>query len=70
MIKSTRLLLLLLALAAGLGVFSLNSTSYAIGSTELITLCFRNKTIQIPYYLRFRYYSAGAMDGACVVSGP
>ena len=68
MIKSIRLLMLLLAVAAGLGAF--NVTTYAVSSTALVTICFRNKTIQIPYYLRFRYYSFGAYDGPCFVSTP
>ena len=68
MIKSTRLLMLLLALAAGLGVF--NMSTLATGPTELITLCFRGKTIQAPFYLRFKYYGLGAVDGPCPISGP
>lgn len=68
MIKSTRLLMLLLALAAGLGVF--NISTQAVGPTELITLCFRGKTIQAPFYLRFKYYGLGAVDGPCPISGP
>ena len=68
MIKSTRLLILLLAVAAGLGAF--NMTSQAVGSTDLITICFRAKTIQVPYYLRNRYYAFGAYDGPCLVSNP
>ena len=68
MIKSTRLLLLLVALVTGLGAF--NMTSHAVSGTELITLCFRGKTIQAPYYLRFKYYGLGAFDGPCPISGP
>ena len=68
MIKATRLLLLTLSACAGLGAFQ--CTTYAINSTDLTTLCFRNRTIQVPYYLRFRYYGAGAIDGACPISNP
>lgn len=66
--KSIRLVLLALAAAAGIGAFQ--STSHAVGSTELITICFRGNTIQVPFYLRFRYFSAGGYNGPCVVSGP
>jgi ABC-type sugar transport system substrate-binding protein len=66
--KSIRLVLLTLAAAAGIGAFQ--GTTYATGSTELVTICFRNNTIQVPFYLRFRYFSAGAYNGPCVVSGP
>jgi ABC-type sugar transport system substrate-binding protein len=68
MIKSIRLVLFALAAAAGIGAFQ--STTYAVGSTELVTICFRGNTIQVPFYLRFRYFSAGAYNGPCVVSGP
>lgn len=66
--KSIRLLLLSLAAAAGIGAFQ--STSYAVGSTQLITICFRGNTIQVPFYLRFRYFTAGGYSGACLVSAP
>ena len=66
--KSTRLLTLLLAIAVGLGASSL--TSYAVSSTSLVTLCFRGRTIQVPFYLAYKYYPLGAMDGACPLSGP
>jgi hypothetical protein len=68
MIKSTRLLLFVLAMSAGLGAF--NVPSHAVSGTDLITICFRNRTIQVPFYLRFRYYGNGAVDGACPVSNP
>lgn len=68
MIKSTRLLTLLLAVVAGLGAFNL--TSYAVSSTTLMTLCFRGRTIQVPLYLTYKYYPLGAMDGPCPLSGP
>lgn len=66
--KSIRLLLLGLAAAAGIGAFQ--TTTYAVGSTQLVTICFRGQTIQVPFYLRFRYFSAGGYNGPCVVSGP
>ena len=66
--KSIRLLLLSLAAAAGIGAFQ--STSYAVGSTQLITICFRGNTIQVPFYLRFRYFTSGGYAGPCLVSAP
>jgi hypothetical protein len=62
--------MLAMATAAGLGAFGLNSSSHAVSGTDLITLCFRNLTIQVPFYLRFRYYANGAVDGPCPISGP
>jgi hypothetical protein len=63
-----RLILLSVAVAAGIGTFQ--STTYAVGSTELITICFRGNTVQVPFYLRFRYFSAGGYAGPCLTSNP
>jgi hypothetical protein len=63
-----RLVLLSVAAAAGIGAFQ--STTYAVGSTELITICFRGNTVQIPFYLRFRYFTAGGYAGPCLTSNP
>lgn len=66
--KTLRLLLLSLAAAAGIGAFQ--GTTYATGSTELISICFRGNNIQVPFYLRFRYFNAGGYAGTCLVSAP
>jgi ABC-type sugar transport system substrate-binding protein len=66
--KTIRLALLALATAAGIGAFQ--STSHAVGSTQLITICFRGNTVQVPFYLRFRYFTAGGYAGPCVTSNP
>lgn len=63
-----RLLLLSVAAAAGIGAFQ--STSHAVGSTQLITICFRGNTVQVPFYLRFRYFTAGGYAGPCLTSNP
>jgi hypothetical protein len=66
--KAIRLLLLSVAAAGGISAFQ--STSHAVGSTELITICFRGNTVQVPFYLRFRYFTAGGYAGPCLTSNP
>lgn len=66
--NTVRSVLLAIAAAAGIGAFQ--STGYAVGSTQLITICFRGNTIQVPFYLRFRYFTSGGYSGPCVVSAP
>lgn len=66
--KCIRLILLALAVVAGVGAFQ--STSQAVGSTDLVTICFRGNSIQVPFYLRSRYIAAGAYNGPCVSSNP
>lgn len=62
--------LALLSLAAAGGFCAFQSTGYAVGSTQLITICFRGNTIQVPFYLRFRYFTSGGYSGPCLVSAP
>ena len=62
--KSRRLLMLALALAAGAAPLV---QSIAAGD-DFVTLCYKTRTIQVPFYLRFRYIGAGAMDGPCTAS--
>jgi ABC-type sugar transport system substrate-binding protein len=64
--KTARSLMMLLAVVAGIGASSL--TSYAVSSTDLVTLCFRGRTIQVPFYLAYKYYAFGAVDGECPTS--
>jgi autotransporter-associated beta strand protein len=59
-----------LALAAAAGISAFQATGHAVGSTELITICFRGNTVQVPFYLRFRYFSAGGYAGPCLTSNP
>ena len=37
---------------------------------DLVPLCYRGKTIQVPIYLKPRYITKGAMNGPCPVSPP
>lgn len=54
--KSKRSVSLLLALVAGASAFSvLAPLRAAADPTDLIVICFRNRTIQIPQYLLTRY---------------
>lgn len=66
--KSIRLALLALSIAAGVGAFQ--GTGQAQTSSQLVTVCFRGSTIQVPFYLRVRYISAGAYNGPCLVTAP
>jgi hypothetical protein len=71
--KSRRFLMLSLAVILGAGAFGLDSilTPPALAQTDtLVTMCFRNRTIQVPFYLRPRYIAGGAMDGPCPASNP
>ncbi len=66
MYKSRRLLILALAVAAGAGPLL---TAYdAFAQDNLVPMCFRGRTIQVPFYLRPRYLAAGAMDNPCPAS--
>ena len=38
------------------------------GDDDLIFLCYRGKTIQVPFYLKPRYTAKGAANGPCFVS--
>ncbi len=67
--KSTRLFLLALSAAIGIGAFQ--SAIQAAGSTALVTICYRGNTIQVPSYLQGRYLAiGGTYTGPCLVSSP
>ena len=71
--KSKRFLTLSLAVILGAGAFEFDSllTTPAFAQTDfLVTMCFRNRTIQVPFYLRPRYIAGGATDGPCPASNP
>lgn len=53
----------LLAIALGVGLFATDVLAY-----NLITICYRTRTIEVPDYLYPRYITAGATDGACPVT--
>ena len=56
------------AVAAFVGAaafLTLAPAGLAIGGEALQTLCFRNRTIQVPNYLVQRYITAGATNGPC-----
>ncbi len=63
--NSKRTLLLLLAVICGTSALL---PAIAAAGDDLVTLCFRTRTVQVPFYLRPRYITAGAMDGACPTS--
>ena len=63
-----RIVMMTLAGVVGLGGAAV--TALAQGD-ELVTLCFRNRTIQVPAYLVNRYLAViGTTAGPCVVTGP
>ena len=66
MYKSKRLLILALAAITGAGSLV---TALAQGDTP-VTMCFRGRTIQVPFYLVPRYLANGAMNNACPTSPP
>ena len=42
--------------------------TYGQADDDLVPLCYRGKTIQVPFYLKPRYITNGAMNGPCPVS--
>ena len=63
---SKRIIMMTLAGVVGLGGAAV--TALAQGD-ELVTLCFRNRTIRVPFYLVSRYLAVpGTTAGPCIVS--
>ena len=63
---SKKAILMALAVIVGLGGAAV--TALAQGDS-LVTLCFRNRTVQVPSYLVPRYLATpGTTAGPCVVS--
>ena len=59
---------LLTALAVIVGLGGAAVTAFAQGD-DLVTLCFRNRTIQVPFYLVNRYLAIpGTTGGPCIVT--
>ena len=67
--QSKRSISLLLALLAGVSAITVLAPSASADPTDLVTICFRNKTIQVPLYLLPRYQSVpNTTLGACVTT--
>ena len=63
--SSKHLLMLAVAIVGGLGAAI---TSAVAAGDDLVLLCYRQRTIQVPSYLVARYVFKGASAGACVVT--
>jgi hypothetical protein len=61
--KPSRMALLGLVVCAGLA--SVSSAVTPGNGEQLVTLCYRNRTIQVPVYLVSRYVTYGATVGPC-----
>jgi ABC-type sugar transport system substrate-binding protein len=60
---SKRLTLIALAVLSGLGAAGVNALAQG---DQLVTICFRNRTVQVPNYLLPRYLAvAGTTEGPC-----
>lgn len=66
--QSKRLFLLSLAVIVGLGGAA--ATALAQSGDQIVTLCYRNRTIKVPAYLVARYIAKGAQRDACVTTNP
>jgi hypothetical protein len=63
---SKRILLIGLAVLSGLGAVTVPALAQG---DELVTICFRNRTIQVPAYLLPRYLAvAGTTAGPCATT--
>ena len=65
--QSKRLFLLSLAVIVGLGGAA--ATALAQSGDQIVTLCYRNRTIKVPAYLVPRYIAKGAQRDACPTTG-
>ena len=60
---------IMMTLAGVVGLSGAAVTALAVGGDDLVTLCFRNRTIQVPFYLINRYLAVlGTTTGPCIVS--
>lgn len=67
--KSKRFLLLSLSIIVGLGGAAATALAQGAGD-QIITLCYRNRTIKVPSYLVQRYLNRpGTTSGACPTTG-
>ena len=59
---------MMMALAGVVGLGGAAVTALAQGD-DLVTLCFRNRTIQVPFYLIGRYLAVpGTTTGPCITT--
>lgn len=66
---SKRFLLLSLAIIVGLGGAAATALAQGAGD-QIVTLCYRNRTIKVPSYLAPRYLAKpGTTVGACPTTG-
>ncbi len=56
------------SLRLSLAFFVGENAAFAQAGDQLVTLCFRNRTIQVPFYLVSRYTANGATIGPCPTS--
>ena len=63
---------LMLAMIVGASTFLLaNSLLAAVDPLDLVSICFRGRTIQVPTYLKDRYLAVpGSLNGPCPSSPP
>lgn len=61
--QSKRFFLFSLAIVVGLGGAA--ATALAQSGDNIVRLCYRARTIQVPSYLTARYLAKGATSGAC-----
>lgn len=64
---SKKLLITSLAMIVGCGSMMI-VPAVAASADDLILMCYRGQTIQIPFYLQTRYIAKGAVNGACGAS--
>lgn len=57
--------LLMLAVAVVSGLGAAVTSAIAQSNDDLVLICYRGRTIQVPSYLVARYVFKGAASGAC-----
>ena len=65
--KSRKFLIMSLGAIVVCGSFIVPSSN-GQGQDDLVPLCYRGKTIQVPFYLKPRYLTKGALNGPCPTS--
>lgn len=67
MFNFKRVLILALAMATGMAAFTIPALAQG---DDIVFLCFRGRTIGVPFYLMNRYIVNGATPGPCSPSQP